>query len=159
MPSYAFATIWRLDAPIERVFDLIHDAERWPTWWPSVPGADPLPPDASGRSRYRFTFRGRLPYFLRFDMVITLVQRPTALEGAASGELEGIGRWSLRPDGDGTVVRYDWTIRTTRRWMNLLAPLPFVDPIFRLNHHSVMRDGLAGAKRVLGVRGSYQRLD
>jgi len=42
--------------------------------------------------------------------------------------------------------------------MNLLAPLPFVDGIFRLNHHAVMRDGLRGIRRLLGVRGEYARL-
>jgi hypothetical protein len=42
--------------------------------------------------------------------------------------------------------------------MNLLAPLPFVDAIFRLNHHAVMRGGLAGIRRRLGgVAGTYAR--
>jgi Polyketide cyclase / dehydrase and lipid transport len=159
MPSYAFATIWRLAAPIDRVFELIHDAERWPSWWPSVRAVQPLPRDPSGRDRFRFTFRGRLPYLLRFDMTITRDEPPTELVGLASGELEGEGHWSLREDGTRTVLRYDWTVRTTRRWMDLLAPLPFVDEIFALNHHAVMRDGLAGARRVLGVSGSYERLD
>jgi hypothetical protein len=37
--------------------------------------------------------------------------------------------------------------------------LPFVQEIFRLNHHAVMRNGLAGIRRLLGVRGDYRRLD
>jgi hypothetical protein len=42
--------------------------------------------------------------------------------------------------------------------MNLLAPLPFVDAIFRLNHHSVMRSGLVGIRARLGVvAGTYTR--
>lgn len=44
--------------------------------------------------------------------------------------------------------------------MNLLAPLPFVDEIFALNHHAVMRAGLIGIRRRLGgVPGSYRRDD
>jgi hypothetical protein len=44
--------------------------------------------------------------------------------------------------------------------MNLLAPLPFVDGIFRLNHHAVMRRGLAGIRaRLGGVEGTYTRED
>jgi uncharacterized protein YndB with AHSA1/START domain len=159
MADYEFATIWRLDTPIERVFELIHDVERWPSWWPSVLAVEPLAADPGGRERYRFTFRGRLPYLLRFDMVMTRDDAPTALAGSATGELEGTGEWSLREEGSGTQVRYDWRIRTTRWWMNLFAPLPFVDAIFRLNHHAVMRDGLAGARRALGVSGSYERID
>ena len=57
-------------------------------------------------------------------------------------------------------MRYVWAIRTTARWMNVLAPLPFVDEIFRLNHHAVMRNGLAGIRRRLGgVAGTYTRED
>jgi hypothetical protein len=159
MPFYAFATIWRVDAPVDQVFELVRDVERWPSWWPSVLAVEPLSPDPSGRARFRFTMRGRLPYPLRFDMTLTREEPPTELIGSAIGELEGEGHWSLRPDGPRTVLRYDWRIRTTRRWMGLLAPLPFVDEIFRMNHHAVMRAGLAGVRRVLGVSGSYERLD
>jgi hypothetical protein len=37
--------------------------------------------------------------------------------------MEGTGRWTLAPAEGGTLVRYDWDIRTTRWWMNLLAPV------------------------------------
>ena len=36
MPQYRFVTVWRLQAPIDRVFAEIDDAEAWPTWWPNV---------------------------------------------------------------------------------------------------------------------------
>ena len=160
MAEFAFITIWRLDAPIDRVFALIADLPRWPEWWPSVLEVRKLTPGHEGvGAAHAMTMRGRLPYPLHFDLRTTRHEPPTALEGRASGEFEGEGRWVLTRDGERTIVRYDWEIRTTVRWMNLLAPLPFVDPIFRLNHHSVMRRGLAGARRELGVSGSYERLD
>jgi hypothetical protein len=34
---------------------------------------------------------------------------------------EGTGRWTLTAADDGTLVRSNWDIRTTRRWMNLAA--------------------------------------
>ena len=160
MPDYSFVTIWHLAAPIERVFDLIDDSLAWPDWWPSVLTVEEVEAGAHdhlGNVR-RYTFRGRLPYLLRFDMRLIRRERPTGLEGTATGELEGVGRWSLSAEGEGTVVRYEWNIRTTRWWMNLFAPLPFVDSIFRLNHHAVMRDGLSGARRRLGVEGAYERV-
>jgi hypothetical protein len=159
--DYSFVTIWRLDAPIDRIFDLIDDSLSWSAWWPSVLRVEDVGPGGEAHigSIRRYTFRGRLPYLLRFDMRLTQREPPTGLVGAATGELEGTGRWSLATDGPGTVVRYDWNIRTTRSWMNVLAPLPFVDAIFRLNHHAVMRDGLHGARRRLGVAGSYERVE
>lgn len=159
--DYSFVTIWRLRAPIERVFEALDDPLRWPSWWPSVPEVvelEPNGPDGVG-GRYRFTFKGRLPYLLRFDSTVTRRERPTGLEGAAEGELEGTGRWNLSEADGWTTARYDWNVATTRWWMNLLAPLPFVAPIFRLNHHAVMRDGLQGIRGLLGVEGTYERLD
>ena len=38
--------------------------------------------------------------------------------------------------------------------MNLMAPLPFVREVFVMNHDFVMRRGLIGLRRHLGVAGS-----
>jgi uncharacterized protein YndB with AHSA1/START domain len=162
VPAYRFVTVWRLRAPIERVFAEIDDMEAWPAWWSSVRDVTLLEEggdDKVGR-RFRTTFVGRLPYRLRFDLRVNGREPPTSLVGVATGELEGVGEWTLWTEEDWTVVRYVWAIRTTASWMNLLAPLPFVDDIFRLNHHAVMRRGLAGLRRRLGgVDGTYTRDD
>jgi len=162
MPSYRFVTEWRLLAPIERVFATIEETLAWPEWWSSVKGVERLRA-GDGNSigtTDRLTFIGKVPYRLAFDMEVTVRTAPTELVGHATGELEGIGEWTLRTDGGWTVVRYVWAPRTTRAWMNLLAPLPFVDEIFGLNHHAVMRAGLRGIRQRLGgVRGTYRRDD
>ena len=58
------------------------------------------------------------------------------------GELEGTGRWRLHTENDETVVRYMWEVRTTRRRMNLLAPI--ARSAFEWNHDQGMRGGIAG---------------
>ena len=160
MPSYRFVTVWRIEAPIDRVFAEIDAVAAWPEWWPMVKAVERLEdggPDGVG-GLYRMTFAGKLRYQLRFDMRVSRREPPTAIVGDATGELEGVGDWSLREEGSTTVVRYIWAIRTTRPWMNLLAPLPFVDGIFRFNHHAVMRNGLRGIRQRLGgVAGTYTR--
>jgi hypothetical protein len=156
MAEYAFVTTWRLDAPVDRVYDAIRDSLSWPRWWDSVLAVEDLTPgdDAGIGSLRRYTFKGRLPYLLRFDLTTDVVLAPERLGGTAIGELEGRGDWTLRADGpDVTYVRYDWVIRTTRPWMNALAPLPFVRRIFELNHDHVMNRGLVGIRRHLGVAG------
>lgn len=162
MPGYRFVTVWRLRAPIDDVFRVIDDIDAWPEWWPSVRAVERLGepgPDGLG-ARVRTTFVGKLPYRLRFDLRVTRREQPTGLAGDATGELEGTGTWTLWEAEGWTGAEYVWAIRTTRPWMNLLAPLPFVDEIFRLNHHAVMRDGLGGIRRRLGgVEGTYERGD
>jgi uncharacterized protein YndB with AHSA1/START domain len=150
--AYSFVTIWRVEAPIERVFDAIRDSKAWPSWWPTVLKVEDI---AEGDERgiglvRRYTFKGKLPYTLTFDLKVDRVEEPTSLGGVASGELAGTGVWTLTADGPSTTtVRYDWNVRTTRWWMNLLAPL--AGGIFRDNHDFVMSDGRVALGRLLGV--------
>ena len=32
MADYSFVTVWRLEAPIGRVYQAIHDSLAWPDW-------------------------------------------------------------------------------------------------------------------------------
>ena len=151
MAEYHFVSIWPINAPIERVWEEIHHAERWPSWWTYVAGVEELEPgaaDGTGK-RMRLLFRTRLPYTLGFDVRVTHVHPPSELVAEATGELAGTGRWTLTPVAGGTVVRYNWDIRTTRRWMNLLAPV--ARPVFRWNHDELMRAGGQGLARRLGA--------
>ncbi len=161
MAYYEFATIWRVDAPIDRVYALIDNPTDWPRWWPSVLETRELAPTGENGvgDRYAAKMRGRLPYPLQFQAKVTRRDAPHALELSATGELEGTGTWALHEENGRAIVRYDWRVRTTAWWMNAVARLPLVDPIFRYNHHSVMRRGLVGVRRELGVAGTYERLD
>ena len=150
MASYRFLTTWLLDAPIEAVWDVIHDIERWPEWWRGVERAELL---ESGRedglgSLHRLSWRGRLPYSVQFTSRTTRVVPPHLIAGVAAGELAGEGRWRLF-EGPGTAVTYEWAVRTTAPWMNALAPV--ARPIFAWNHHVVMRCGGEGLARRLGA--------
>lgn len=149
MRQYSFVTTWRFNAPIEQVWEIIRDYERWPAWWPAVTEARCVARgDAAGVGEtVEFVFRTRLPYRLRFRMTTTNVNPPLELDGRAAGELEGTGRWRLRADGATTEVRYLWDVRTTRWWMNLLAPL--ARPLFEWNHDRVMEGGYTGLARIL----------
>jgi uncharacterized protein YndB with AHSA1/START domain len=148
MANYRFVTTWCLDAPIERVFEAIDDAARWPQWWKGVTRADLLDPgDEDGVGRlWSFTWRSRLPYDLSFQSRVTRREPPYLLEGDADGELIGVGRWRLF-DGRGTAVVYEWDVRTSRAWMNHLAPV--ARGLFAWNHNAVMRQGGEGLARRL----------
>jgi len=92
-------------------------------------------------------FTTRLPYRLGFDIQVRHLQPPTTLEAVATGELEGVGRWTLTPDDGGTLVRYDWDVRTTRWWMNLAAPV--ARPAFTWNHDALMQEAAESLARRL----------
>ena len=152
MAEYRFLTTWLLDAPRERVWEAIHDQKAWPSWWRGVNEVIELEPgDADGLGSFsRLTWRSFIPYDLVFEARTTRVERPHLLEGQVDGELAGIGRWRLFEHDGATAVLYEWNVRTTRAWMNLLAPI--ARPIFAWNHDWVMGNGAQGLARLLGVR-------
>lgn len=153
MANYCFVTNWTFEAPLEEVWEEIHRPGSWPEWWKSVVSTDELAPgDNAGMGAvWRYTWRGRLPYTLTFEMRTTLVEKFARLEGKASGELAGRGVWQFTRAGAQTRVRYDWEVEATKWWMRLLSPI--ARPLFEWNHDFVMRDGYQGLAQRLAAHG------
>ena len=136
--QFNLMTEWHLDAPVERVWPLLTSIEEWPLWWRAVSQVELLKAgDANGLgSIHRITWKTALPYQLTFDTRMTRIEPMSIIEGQASGELDGRGLWTLRPDGERTHVRYDWNVEVTKPWMKILAPI--LRPVFAWNHNVVM---------------------
>jgi hypothetical protein len=152
MADYEFVTLWRFKAPQEKVWDLIFQSENWPRWWRGVEQVEKLKDGDVNRvgAIHRYTWKSKLPYRLIFEMESTRVEPISIIEGRAIGELQGIGRWQLSNHGEITTVRYDWKVKTTKPWMNLIAPM--ARPFFSWNHNVVMGWGGEGLAKRLGVK-------
>jgi uncharacterized protein YndB with AHSA1/START domain len=151
MADYSFLSIWELRAPIEDVWDVISQPLSYPEWFPYVAEAEQVTEgNASGvGSVTRTRWTSALPYGFVFLIRTTRSERPRLIEVSASGDLDGSGRWELDADGDRTTVRYEWNVRTTKRWMDLLAPL--ARPAFGWNHAVLMQAGGEGLAARLGA--------
>ena len=152
MADYRFLTTWLLQCRRERVFEAIHDQERWPEWWRGMEESVELRPgDGDGvGSLSRQSWRSRLPYRIEFEVTTERVERPEMMVGRAVGELTGTGIWRLFEEGGVTAAVYEWDVTTTKPWMNLLAPL--ARPVFEWNHDWLMERGGEGIARFLGCR-------
>ena len=159
MASYRFTTVWHIQAPIDQVWDAIYESDGWPRWWTGVESVIQLrPADENGIGGLtRYVWKSALPYRLAIDTTATRVERPSALDGTSSGELEGAGHWRLSEEAGGTLVRYEWNVATTKAWMNLLAPL--ARPFFTWNHDVIMRWGGEGLRRLLEAPRPAARFD
>ena len=149
MYQYSFVTEWTFESPLENVWNEIRDVDRWPDWWKYVKSVELIKnggPDEIGTVR-RITWSTALPYTLSFDTELTHMDPFRRMEGIAHGELSGKGIWTFAQEGDKTHVRYDWEVRTTKQWMNLLAPI--ARPLFHWNHDKVMNAGYTGLKKRL----------
>lgn len=148
MSDYQFISVWNINAPLPEVWQLIHDADTWPEWWPGVlSNVEIKPGDADGvGSIRRSVWKSRLPYTLEFDSELVRVERHRLIEVSALGHLEGHGLWQFEKSRErSTRVQYDWTVKTNKVWMNLLAPV--AKPFFRWNHDVIMQWGEQGLNR------------
>lgn len=138
MNDYSFVTIWKFNAPLESVWKEINEPLAWPTWWKGVEAVTNIKEgDALGVGGIkRFTWKSKLPYELTFDSRVTIVEPMTRIEGIAFGELDGKGIWTFTYENEITTVQYNWTVKTTKWWMNILAPI--AKPAFSWNHDVVM---------------------
>ncbi len=149
MAEYRLLTIWRIEAPLEEVYAAIHDSLRWPEWWPGVRKVEQAAAgDADGiNSIWRYSWQGQLPYRLEFEVCATYIENLVAIEGTSRGDLEGVGRWHFSRQGAVSIVRCEWHVRSTRWWMNLIAPV--ARSMFIRNHALVMEQGGKGLARLL----------
>jgi carbon monoxide dehydrogenase subunit G len=152
MADYHYVSTWQLQAPIEQVWAALNDLDHLPTWYTGVQHARELVPgDAQGVGRrVRYVIKGRLPLRLAFEATTTRSVPPREQELQGEGELVGTGRWSLDQQGEVTTVRYRWDVRTTRPWMNLVAPP--ARPLFAWNSRGVMLQAGEGLAGFLSVR-------
>jgi hypothetical protein len=149
---YRFLTTWLLETPRAAAWEVLQDPGRWPEWWRGVERVAELDAGDERRvgSRHRIAWRSRIPYELEFDFTVRRLEAPAFMEGDAEGALQGTGCWRLFEQNGVTAVLYDWNVRTTKPWMNLLAPV--ARPLFERNHDVVMRWGGEGLARRLGAR-------
>lgn len=149
MAEFCLQSIWRIEAPLEDVYAAVLDSLCWPDWWLGAEKVEALASgDASGiGSVRRYAWQGKLPYRLVVDVQVTRIESLVTIEGRASGDLDGIGRWDFSCQGLVSIVCFVWRVTPTRWWMKLIAPL--ARPAFIRNHALIMAQGGAGlAKRL-----------
>jgi hypothetical protein len=149
--EYRLQSVWRIAAPLEDVYAAVHDSLSWPEWWPGAEQVEPLAgggPDGVDSVR-RYAWQGALPYRLVVDVRVSRIEALVAIEGWASGDLEGVGRWHFSREGPVSIVAFEWHVRTIRRWMKLIAP--FARSAFVRNHALIMAQGGAGLARRLAA--------
>lgn len=156
MARYHFTTTMGVTASRDRVWEVISEPVAYAGFWKRLERVDVLDdggPDGIG-ARHRLTFGTALPYTLSMQSEVVRVEPPQLLEMCAEGELRGTGRWTIT-GGPVTEVAYEWLVETTRRWMNVLAPV--ARPVFAWNHDVLMKDFARGLAAATGSELAHVR--
>lgn len=149
--AYSFITKWRVNAPINQVWDALYKQEDWPLWWKGVKQVKIIA-EGNGHNigkKAFYTWKSVLPYTLSFTIESVFVQPYDVMEGKATGELQGRGVWMFEERGGVTYVQYNWDVNTTKTWMNFLAPI--LKPAFTWNHNIIMKWGAQGLAKKLNT--------
>ncbi|MDP9884206.1 hypothetical protein J2W21_001716 [Sinomonas atrocyanea] len=156
--DYSFVTVWRVAGTREEAIQVLARVEDLPRWWPSVylqvVLLEPGGPDGLGRRAALFT-KGWLPYALHWDLEVTEPITPEGFAIAASGDLNGTGRWTLSQDGPETVIRYDRDVSVGKPLLRRLSWL--LKPAFAANHRWAMARGHESLALELRRRGAPDR--
>ncbi len=149
MVNYSFLTVWKFDAPIEKVYNAIHDSTTYHLWWK---GQSPVKSVKSGDTLgvgavRQFKTRSVLPYNLTYTGTVLEVMPQQKIVGTTVGELIGRGEWTFENKNGITTVNYLWNVKTNSVVMNLLAPV--LKPLFEWNHDVVMKWGGEGLAKYL----------
>lgn len=151
MAAYRFLTTFCLPAPRDAVFDAITHVERWAPRWSEIVRVavdDDGEPDGRGRT-VAVTLRASLGYRLAIRLATDRIEPNHRFDVVATGDVVGRGSWRLVEEAGLTHGSYLWEVRTTKAWMNLLAPV--ARPIFARDHDRAMRNGIAALATHLGV--------
>lgn len=140
--DYHFVDRWRVTGTVNEVSDILTDAENLPRWWGSVYHSvetiDPGDANSVGKL-IKLRASGWLPYTLKINFRTVESNSPYGFKMTATGDLEGVGIWTFKPNGDQVDVTYDWTVLANKPIVRKLTFL--LKPIFRANHNWTMRRG------------------
>ncbi|MEI2766389.1 MAG: SRPBCC family protein [Dermatophilaceae bacterium] len=144
---FVLADEWLLNAPTARVYAVLADPSRYPTWWPQVRSAVPLDAD-----RGHATVRALLPYTMHLTVTRESVDPDAGLLRARlSGDLDGWCSWRVTPSASGfTRARFDQQVRVTPWVMRLWAR--WARDLALANHRAMMRGGERGLEAYLAGR-------
>ena len=145
---YAFQSGWHLDAPVQLCWDfLTAPGQQWRTWWPQLRSIDVRPAAGLVGSSAACRWGSPIGYALSFELTVTGAEAGRHVELASAGDLTGEGRAVFEPDGRGTRLDVTWQVATSKRWMNVVAPV--LAPVFRWGHDVAMRGGERGLNHAL----------
>jgi hypothetical protein len=144
--QYHFVTDWRFRAPVEKVWSVVLDIERYPGWWKNFRRVKIIRGDGkSVGSIIECKVRGSLPYSLAYALEVLEAAEHRRLLLRSTGDLVGTGRWEFS-QAEPAVVNaiYYWDVATTNPILNLVAPL--AKRALARNHEQVMANGYAALR-------------
>ena len=146
-PVIEYLRAYEFSLPPQGLWDIIEQVDQFERWWPwledfSLDG-DSL---ATGSVLYGVV-APPLPYRMRIQVELTRCERPVSIEAIVRGDLEGVARLDLRPQGNGSRVQVAWTVEMMQRPMRLASRV--AHPLLQWGHDRVVEITVARFRRLV----------
>jgi carbon monoxide dehydrogenase subunit G len=151
-PVIDYTGTFRFAAPPEVVWETIERTGEFERWWGWLGDFRLEGSGLEAGSVLVGTVSPPLPYHMRIRVELEDCVRPSLIDAAVHGDLEGRGRLELARVGDETVASVAWTIEMMQRPMRAAAR--FAHPLLRWGHDRVVDATVHGFRRQLAASAS-----
>lgn len=122
---YRFATVFTIDVEPQRIWDVLTAPGGWLANYADV---EHWTQTARGDhnhvgDRYDIAHHAVGPMKLNYHIEVVTSRPPDRLAWRVTGDVAGAGTWELDELDSVTDLRFTWEVTTTRRWMNVFAPI------------------------------------
>jgi carbon monoxide dehydrogenase subunit G len=138
---------FRFPVPPAELWAAIEDTDRFEGWWGWLHDLQVEGPGLTPGSVLRGVVAPPLPYRMALRVVLGECRRPHRISAEVHGDLEGVARLILDPDGPGTVASVSWRIEMMQPPMRAAAR--FAHPLLRWGHDRVVEVTVASFRRHL----------
>ena len=148
-----YAESFRFPVPPDDLWVAIEETDRFEGWWSWLSQFSLEGDGLQQGSVLRGLVAPPLPYRMRLRVELEECDRPSCIEAAVHGDLEGSARVALTPREDGTLVEVIWTLEMMQRPMRMAARV--AHPVLRWGHDRVVEATVRSFRRHL-VESGYR---
>jgi hypothetical protein len=143
--------VFDFPVPSEELWEAIERADRFEGWWSWLSDFRLVGDGLRNGSVLYGVVTPPLPYRMRLRIELAECARPSRIEAAVHGDLEGPAQLLLEDQGSGSRVSARWTVEMMQRPMRMAARI--AHPALRWGHDRVVEATVRDFRRSLMTRG------
>ena len=147
-PVITYRRGYHFDIPPDQLWGRIEDVDQFEQWWPWLSDFRLDGEGLSTGSVLHGAVNPPLPYRMHLGVELVDCRRPSSIDAVIRGDLTGVARLRLRPDGGGTWAEVTWTVEMQQPAMRLASRIG--RPVLQWGHDRVVEMTVAGFRRRIG---------
>ena len=143
MGSYYFKTTHSFQEKADILWNTVIDVQSWPSIWKEFKEIKFAGNEETikQKSIIHCKVKSLLPIIISFSVEIIEIENLNYIAIISRGDFVGSGKWILTEKETFTESSFEWRVRTTNSFINLINNLPFGRKLLEYNHNRIMKKG------------------